>query len=167
VYFQDATSYATKVSYLTSRHPGIAGFAHWRAGAEDPAIWAEVATLKSGASVSVPAAPAPQDFAINGPAAMVMNRGTSQDATFTVSPINGFSATASVSASMLDAFNGSVTTSGGAAPGSPATVHVTAGVAALPGTYRIRVTMTSGSLTHDTTVSVTIAATRSRAVGKR
>ena len=32
VYFEDATSYSTKVSYLTSRHR-IAGFAHWRAGA--------------------------------------------------------------------------------------------------------------------------------------
>ena len=26
----DASSYSKKVAYLTSRHPGIAGFAHWR-----------------------------------------------------------------------------------------------------------------------------------------
>jgi len=51
----------------------IAGFAHWRAGAEDPAIWDEVATLKTGSNS--PATPAPQDFAISGPAAMVVNRG--------------------------------------------------------------------------------------------
>ena len=58
VYFQDATSYAKKVSYLTSRHPGIAGFAHWRAGAEDPAIWDVVSNLKGGGSTS-PATPPP------------------------------------------------------------------------------------------------------------
>jgi len=58
VYFQDASSYAKKVAYLTSRHPGIAGFAHWRAGAEDPAIWDVVSTLKGGGSSS-PATPPP------------------------------------------------------------------------------------------------------------
>ena len=58
VYFQDAASYSKKVAYLTSRHPGIAGFAHWRAGAEDPALWDVVSTLKSGGSSS-PATPPP------------------------------------------------------------------------------------------------------------
>jgi len=59
VYFQDASSYAKKVAYLTSRHAGIAGFAHWRAGAEDPAMWDVVSSLKSGGSSSSPATPPP------------------------------------------------------------------------------------------------------------
>ena len=154
VYFQDASSYSKKVAYLTSRHPGIAGFAHWRAGAEDPAIWDLVANLKGGSSV--PATPAPQDFSITGPSSIQVRRGATQTASFAVSPVNGFSDTAAVSATMIDSFNGTVTTSGSVRPGSTATVTVTAGAGAAPGTHRVRVTMTSGSLTHDATLSVVI-----------
>ena len=165
VYFQDATSYAKKVEYLTSRHSGIAGFAHWRAGAEDPAIWSVVATLKGG--TSAPATPPPAaDFSISGPASLQVARGTTQRATFGIAAINGFSDTASVTATMIDSFSGSVTTTGSIRSGSTAAVNVTANARAVPGTYRVRVRMMSGTLTHDATLSVTIAPSRSRAASR-
>ena len=161
VYFQDASSYSKKVAYLTSRHPGIAGFAHWRAGAEDPAIWDLVANLKGGSSE--PATPAPQDFSITGPSSIQVRRGATQTASFSVSAVNGFNDTAAVSATMIESFDGNVTTSASVRPGSTATVTVTAGAGAAPGTYRVRVRMTSGSLTHETTLSVVVAQQRTRA----
>lgn len=39
VYFQDATSYATKMNLLRDKHPNITALAHWAAGQEDPAVW--------------------------------------------------------------------------------------------------------------------------------
>ena len=59
VYFQDATSYSRKVDAVLAKHPGIGGFAAWRAGAEDPAIWTRVKALRGGSTTS-PALPAPQ-----------------------------------------------------------------------------------------------------------
>src|SRR5438270_6555518 len=56
VYFQDANSYNKKADLITRNHPTVAGFAHWRNGAEDPAIWTRVAALKGN---SIPATPAP------------------------------------------------------------------------------------------------------------
>lgn len=50
VYFQDAQSYSKKVDVIVQKHPSIGGFAHWRAGNEDPAIWQRVAALKSGSA---------------------------------------------------------------------------------------------------------------------
>ena len=53
VYFQDATSFRTKVNAIAARHSGIAGFAAWRVGAEDPAVWTFVGELKEvGGSAS-------------------------------------------------------------------------------------------------------------------
>jgi spore germination protein len=51
VYFQDASSYAKKTSAILSKHPNIAGFAHWRAGGEDPAIWTDVSRLHNTSSM--------------------------------------------------------------------------------------------------------------------
>ncbi len=47
VFFQDAQSYATKVNAVVAKHPGIGGFAHWRAGAEDDDVWHNVESLRS------------------------------------------------------------------------------------------------------------------------
>jgi spore germination protein len=49
VFFQDAESYRTKVGAILAKHPRIGGFAHWRAGGEDPAIWVEVERLHATA----------------------------------------------------------------------------------------------------------------------
>ena len=59
VYFQDAIAYATKVDAVIAKHPRIGGFAHWRAGGEDPAIWAKVQLL-SGSGTTSPVEPVPE-----------------------------------------------------------------------------------------------------------
>jgi spore germination protein len=50
VYFQDAASYDAKVARVRSRFPQIDGFAHWRVGQEDPAVWASVKRLSESAT---------------------------------------------------------------------------------------------------------------------
>jgi spore germination protein YaaH len=164
VYFQDASSYEKKVSYLASRHSRIRGFAHWRAGAEDPAIWDIVSNLKNGGVTTVPSTPSPVDFSINGPMTLQLRVGATQSAIFSVVGINGFNSDATVTATMIDTFSGSVTTSGTVRPGTPTTLTVTAATDAVPGTYRVRVRITSGTIAHENVLSVTIAQQRHRAV---
>jgi len=60
VYFQDAESYARKVDAVLAKHSRIGGFAHWRAGAEDPATWAKVASMRNGSTSGAGPAPAPK-----------------------------------------------------------------------------------------------------------
>lgn len=45
VWFQDAESYRIKVRTILRGRPWIGGFAAWRAGAEDPAVWVDVGEL--------------------------------------------------------------------------------------------------------------------------
>lgn len=45
VFFQDATSFRTKIEWIAARHTGIAGFAAWRVGAEDTNVWNHIAEL--------------------------------------------------------------------------------------------------------------------------
>jgi spore germination protein YaaH len=55
VFFQDAESYARKVNAVIAKHPYVGGFAHWRAGAEDPATWTKIASMRnSGTSGATP-----------------------------------------------------------------------------------------------------------------
>lgn len=59
VYFQDVVSYKAKVDMLIAKHPAIGGFAHWRVGAEDPAIWGVVANVREqGRQTTTVATPA-------------------------------------------------------------------------------------------------------------
>lgn len=60
VYFQDAESYARKVDAVLAKHSRIGGFAHWRAGAEDPATWSKVTSLRNGGTSGATPAPAPK-----------------------------------------------------------------------------------------------------------
>jgi spore germination protein YaaH len=52
VYFQDATSYTTKVNRVRTKYPQIDSFAHWRLGQEDPDTWAAVKSYLDGSSFS-------------------------------------------------------------------------------------------------------------------
>ncbi len=45
VWFEDADSYRTKVAYLLSRSRRLGGFASWKPGTEDPAVWARMQEL--------------------------------------------------------------------------------------------------------------------------
>jgi len=56
VFFIDAYSYGRKVDLILQKHPGVAGFAHWCNGYEDPAVWTRVEALKNG-TTPLPAPP--------------------------------------------------------------------------------------------------------------
>lgn len=151
VYFQDATSYRRKVETIIARYPGIGGFAHWRVGAEDPAIWNLVGELHS--SGKVPAEAPKKDFRIEGPAAIMTAAGTGTSAQFGFVAINGFNDAVRLSARSLDAFGGTVTTTG-------TSLSVSVPATTAPGTYRILVTMSAGSINREQVVALQVTAAR-------
>lgn len=159
VFFQDAAAYRAKVELIKSKHPAIGGFAHWRVGAEDPAIWPVIRQLMTqlpGAAVL----PAPKNFTLNGPRQLTVAAGSKGAGTFDYTGINGFNETVTASVKVLDPF-------GGTALLTTPTVTATAGTSLLvsvprttaPGTYRIMVTMSGGGITqeHGMLVKVTAA----------
>jgi spore germination protein len=156
VYFQDATSYRTKVNAIAAKHSGIAGFAAWRVGAEDANVWTLVAELKDIGGGSA-AQPVRQDFLISGPEAVTVRAGSQQTATFSLHAINGFDAPTTVSVRMLDPLMGSLSlTSTRILPSSSTTLVVNAWSPAQAGTYRILVTMTSGAITKTLELQVVV-----------
>lgn len=157
VFFQDATSFRTKVEAIASRHSGIAGFAAWRVGAEDPSVWSLVGELKG-----VGGSAAAQDFAIEGPQALTVLAGSQQSARFALKAINGFDQVTTVSARLLDGLMGTVALSSTRLlPPASTTLTVTAWSPAQAGTYRVLVSMTSGGVTRTQVLTVTV--TRSAA----
>lgn len=161
VYFQDATSYRMKVEAISARHTGIAGFAAWRVGAEDPATWDLVGVLNEVGGSSPARAPV-QDFVIGGPETIPVMVGSRNSATFTLTPVNGFNGITTVSAKMLDPLMGSLTLSDTRIlPSDALTLTVTAWSPAQPGAYRVAVTMTSGGITR-TQVLVVVVSSRTK-----
>jgi spore germination protein len=159
VFFQDATSYRTKVQALVARHPGIGGFAHWRVGAEDPAIWDVVSQLRTTGRAPTQSLPA-KDFAIDGPLDMTTAAGTQIRAQYRYVGINGFTGPVTLSSRSIDPFGATVTVSG-----TSLTVAVASTTAT--GAYRLMVTMSGGGITHEQLVVVRVTApkvTRRRAV---
>ena len=154
VFFQDAEAYQAKVDLITSKYPGIAGFAHWRVGAEDPAIWSTVRQL----TMQSPAIrPAPQTFVIEGPRQLQVVAGDTGSALYGYTGINGFNAPVSAAVKLLDAFAGTATLTG-------ATIERTAGtrlVVNVPrstpaGTYRLSVMMSGAGITQQQVVTVKV-----------
>lgn len=175
VYFQDATSYAAKVELIKQKHPAIGGFAHWAAGAEDPAIWNTVrggstaAPAPANGGSSSGASPVSQDFLIGGPSTLRVAQGKMVRTSFAMTPINGFSAAANVTIQLSGAFAGTITAaSSSVAAGGSAIIVVAPSASAAPGTYRFIVRFVSGTLVHEQSVDVTVTAdatTRKRAAG--
>jgi len=156
VFFQDAEAYRAKVEMVTKKYPGIAGFAAWRVGAEDPAIWQIVRDL----TMQSPAIrPAPESFLIEGPRELEAVAGETASGIYSYVAINGFSATVNASATLVDAFAAT------AAFSSP-TLGKNAGVRLIvnvpkstpAGTYRVKVLMTGGGITQDKVVTVKVTA---------
>ena len=157
VFFQDASSYKRKVDSLTAAHPGIGGFAAWRVGAEDPAIWPIVAQLRLNGSTPIEQ-PA-KDFAISGPTSLSVTAGTNVSAQYSYVGINGFADAVTVTTRVVDAFGGTVslsTPSISSSSSTTMTVAVPATTAA--NTYRVAVTMAGGGVTHEQIVSVRVSA---------
>ena len=154
VYFQNATSYARKTSALIAKHPRIGGFAQWRAGGEDPAMWTTVAELRGGSSS--PSQPPAGSFVVTGAAALTVNAGQQLQSAFAITPVNGWSGTAAVSVQQIDAFPGTVSISPSATTTNPAVLTIVASANAAPGNYRLKLAMTSGAIASNANVTVTI-----------
>jgi hypothetical protein len=107
-------------------------------------------------TLTVNAAAVPNFSLSASPTSVSVTQGGSGTSTITVSPVNGFTGSVSLSASGLPSgvtasFNpGSTTTS--------STVTFTASSTATTGTATVTITGTSGTLTHSTTISLTVNA---------
>jgi len=173
VYFQDAAAYSKKIDVLRQKHPHIGGFSAWCAGQEDPEIWHILRDLNY-VSIAVPglgATPLPRDFAIVGPSSLTLAQGAAATAEFRLAAINGFDSQATVTILSLGRFDGSLTASASTlSPTSALTLRAGATASTRPGTYAVIVRVTSGTLSHDQTVTLTITPAtpkgRTRAVGK-
>jgi uncharacterized membrane protein len=102
--------------------------------------------------------PATPDFSLSGtPASGGVQAGGSVTYTVNVASLNGFSGTVALSASGLPAgASANFNPASVAAPGS-STLTVTTSSSTPPGGYTITITGVSGSLTHSTTVSLSVA----------
>lgn len=165
VFFQDATSYARKIAMLKERHPGIGGFAHWRAGAEDPAIW-DVIAGRTGGGSSNPVTPAPApapvpaaSFTMSGPSSIQVRAGEQASAMYSLVPINGFDGEATVSFEQLGALDAAITLSAATArANAPVTLSVAPRATASAGAYAIVVRMAKDSLVAQQVVTVMVSA---------
>lgn len=116
-------------------------------------------------SVSINVRPAAEigDFTIAGEPALRVIPGGSASASFQVLPSGGFDRSVELSAQAIDAFPGAISLSAATiAPRETAHLQVSANRSASPGQYRIRLSFSSGSLTHDQIVAVSIAPARAR-----
>lgn len=103
----------------------------------------------------LPPPPSTPDFALSAsPASLSVTQGSNAGSTITVTPSGGFTGSVSLSASGLPS---GVTASFGTNPTtSTSTVTFAAAAAAATGTFSVTITGTSGSLTHTTTISLTV-----------
>jgi len=161
VYFQDGSSFAKKTSALAAKHPHLGGFAIWRAGGEDPAMWTTVGQLHGGSSSS-PGQPAAASFVVAGPASASVQAGQQVRLTFGITPINGWNGTATVTVQQIDAFPGAVSVSPTATIATPAALTIVPNANAVAGQFRLKVVMTSGTVSTTATVTVTVQAGKRR-----
>jgi len=172
VFFQDATSYAKKVDLIKQKHGGVGGFAHWAVGVEDPAIWGVIrgtsVPAPTPAPAPQPAQPLPGDFSVSGPSSVTLTQGSELTADYRLTPINGFSGTANLTVMPLTSFNGIVAAVTPAiAPSSPMTLRVAATSLTAAGVYQVALRFTSGTLVHDSVLTIIVnQAGRRRAAGR-
>ncbi len=159
VFFQDFTSYKTKIDFITKNYPAIAGFAAWRVGSEDPAIWPVVRELTMQAAGSAPVKGPAMSFAVDGPRQLKLVAGEATAAEYAYVGINGFDLNVTASIKVLDEFGGTVALS------SP-TVTATSGTKLLvsvpkstpAGSYRILVKMSGAGIRHEKIVTLNVEA---------
>jgi spore germination protein len=182
VFFQDATSYQKKIDLIKQKHGSVGGFAHWAAGVEDPAIWSVIrgtsvpaptpsptpAPAPQPAPAPSPAQPLPADFSVSGPSVVTLTQGSELTADYRLTAINGFSSTANLTIIPLTNYNGVVAAATPAiAPSSPMMLRVAATSLTAPGTYQVALRFTSGTLVHDTVLTIVVnVASRHRAAGR-
>ncbi len=165
VYFQDAESYRRKVNVITSKFPTVGGFAHWRSGAEDPAIWPIVGGLKSGTvSVGGGGATAPAvDFSISGPSSVSVTGGDTASLAYSLVGINGFVGPVDAAAVISSSFPGTARfTTAQVSSSTPGVLVVAINGNAKSGTHSVKVRFTSGSVVREQTLSVIVTSARKR-----
>lgn len=157
VYFQDAEAYRAKIEAITKNYPGIAGFAAWRVGAEDPAIWPIVRDLTMQAAA---VRPAPESFLIDGPKSLEVVAGQTGTAMFGYTAINGFRGNVAASVRIADAFGGTAAFSSPVVGGGLAGTRLVVSVpkTAREGSYQLVVTMTGNGITQTQSVRVNVTA---------
>ena len=167
VFFQDLAAYEAKIDYITANHPGIAGFAAWRVGAEDPAIWSVVRELTLQAEGSAPVGNAPMDFAVSGPSTISVVAGGATSAEYAYTGINGFDLNVSASVKVLDDFGGFAGLTATTVSNKSSTLLlVSVPKTTAPGTYRIAVKMSGVGMDRMQIVSLTVSAPAPKS-GKR
>lgn len=170
VFFQDAAAYRAKVELIKSKHPRIAGFAHWRVGAEDPAIWPIIRELKGSGSATdnAPVTRPAMNFAVDGPRELKVVAGTSGSAEYGYMAINGFSSNVTATVKVVDAFGGTAALSTPTVTRTANTTLVVTVPKTTPaGSYRVTVKMTGAGITQEKVVTVTVSAPPPTPVGRR
>jgi subtilase family serine protease len=144
-----ATNPATTTSLLTLSASNAAA-----TGTFTVTVTGAAGSLSSKATITVKVNPS-GDYTLSGsPISVNVAQGAKGTSTITVTPLSGFSGSVSLSASGLPsgitaAFNPTSTT-------TASTLTLTASSTATLGTFTVTVTGTSGSLSHVTTISVTV-----------
>lgn len=168
VFFQDLTSYQTKIDFITKNYPGIAGFAAWRVGAEDPSIWPVVRELTMQAAGSAPAMGPAMSFAVDGPRELKLIAGEAKSVLYSYVGINGFDLNVTTSIKVLDEFGGTVElTSPTVTATSGTNVIVSVPKTTAAGSYRIVVKMAGAGIRQDKIVTIKVEAAPAAKSGKR
>ncbi|HUP64671.1 MAG TPA: glycosyl hydrolase family 18 protein [Thermoanaerobaculia bacterium] len=156
VFYQDGESYRRKVEHLTTRFPSLGGFAHWRAGAEDPATWSVIRDLRAsgGAGASQPKG----SFTIAGGNRIEATGGQPASETFSIVAIDGFSSAVQARMELIDLLPGSaVFPAGTLQAGESATLTVTPAADAAAGTYRVKIIFEAETNRIEHIVSIEVA----------
>ncbi len=162
VFFQDLASYKAKVDLITRNHPGIAGFAAWRVGAEDPSIWPVVRELTMQAEGGAPVQNAPMSFAVNGPSELKLVAGGATAVPYAYTAINGFDLRVNVTVRVIDAFGGMPALSSPIVTAKSGTLLlVSVPKTTAPGSYRIAVKMSGAGIEQEQIVTLTVTAPKS------
>jgi GH18 family chitinase len=167
VFFQDFTSYRTKIDFITKNYPAIAGFAAWRVGSEDPAIWPVVRELTMQAAGSAPVQAPAMNFAVDGPRELKLVAGEGTAVEYAYVGINGFDLNVTASIKVLDEFGGTVALSSPTVTATSGTKLLVSVPKATPaGSYRILVKMSGAGIRQEKLVMLKVAAPAPKA-GKR
>jgi spore germination protein len=168
VFFQDLTAYKTKIDFITKNYPGIAGFAAWRVGAEDPAIWTVVRELTMQAEGTAPIQGPPMDFAVSGPAEISVVAGGAASAQYSYTGINGFDLNVAASVRIVDDFGGYAALTATTVTNKTSTLLlVSVPKTTRPGSYRISVKMSGARIDRTEIVTLKVSAPASKSAKRR
>jgi len=160
VYFQDAESYRRKVDAITTKHPTIGGFTHWRTGSEEAATWDKVAELSrtGGSGAAQPTG----TFLLSGASMIEADRGTTVKSAFGLTAIDGFTSATDISVENLDGAAATLTLDRvQIRPGEVANLSVAVSASARAVDHRIRVVARSGNIVREQIVTLRIFMTQS------